>query len=103
VLKPTPTHPALEKSDKRVTPRITGCTESGRKNNNVNDKTELAGFLAKEFGLVHHTTDGLPKPTTLSRTCIDHAFLRNMNTECMPYVSYFSYHRPLLNRLLVPL
>jgi hypothetical protein len=69
-------------------------------NVNVNDKTELADFLAKEFGLVHHTTDGLPKPTTLGRTCIDHAFLRNMNTECMPYVSYFSYHRPLLNRLL---
>jgi endonuclease/exonuclease/phosphatase (EEP) superfamily protein YafD len=69
-------------------------------NVNVNDKTELAEFLAKKFGLVHHTTDGLPKPTTLSRTCIDHAFLRNMNTECMPYVSYFSYHRPLLNRLL---
>jgi hypothetical protein len=31
VLKPTPTHPALEKSDKRVTPRITGCTEPKKK------------------------------------------------------------------------
>jgi hypothetical protein len=55
------------------------------------------GFLTKEFGLVHHTTDGLRKPTTLGCTCIDHVFLRNMNTECVPYVSYFSYHRPLLN------
>jgi endonuclease/exonuclease/phosphatase (EEP) superfamily protein YafD len=72
-------------------------------NVNVNDKTELAEFLAKEFGLVRHTTNGLPKPTTLGRTCIDHVFLRNMNTECIPHVSYFSYHRPLLNRLLAVL
>jgi hypothetical protein len=69
-------------------------------NVNVNDKTELAEFLVKEFGLVHHTTNSLPKPTTLGRKCIDHDFLRNMNTECISYVSYFSYHQPLLNRLL---
>jgi endonuclease/exonuclease/phosphatase (EEP) superfamily protein YafD len=69
-------------------------------NVNVNDKTELADFLAKEFGLVHHTTNSLPKPTTLGRTCIDHVFLRNMNTESIPYVSYFGYHRPFLNRSL---
>jgi hypothetical protein len=26
--------------------------------------------------------------------------MRNMNTQCMPYISYFSYHRPLLNKFL---
>jgi hypothetical protein len=34
---------------------------------------------------------------------VDLIFLRNMNTEYMLYVSYFSYHRPLLNRLSVKL
>jgi endonuclease/exonuclease/phosphatase (EEP) superfamily protein YafD len=66
-------------------------------NVNVNYKTELAEFLSKEFGLVHHAN---ALPTTLGGTSIDHVFLRNMNTQCMPYISYFSYHRPLLNKLL---
>jgi hypothetical protein len=52
--------------------------------------------LAREFNLMHHAT---PLPTTHGNTCIDHIFLRNMTTECMPFVSYFSYHRPLLSRL----
>jgi hypothetical protein len=70
-------------------------------NVDVNHKTESAQFLAKEFGLIHSTTSALPQPpTTLAGTCIDHVFLRNMNAECMPYVSYFSHHRPLLNKLL---
>jgi endonuclease/exonuclease/phosphatase (EEP) superfamily protein YafD len=66
-------------------------------NVNVNDKTELAEFLAKEFGLVHHAN---VLPTALGGTSIDHVFLRKINTQCMPYISYFSYHRPLLNKLL---
>jgi hypothetical protein len=66
-------------------------------NFNISDeKNELAEFLAREFN-IHHHSDALP--TTLGNTCIDHVFLRDMNTECMPYVSYFSYHRPLLNKL----
>jgi hypothetical protein len=66
-------------------------------NVNVNDKTELAEFLAKEFGLVQHAN---ALPTTLGGTSIDRVFMRNMNTQCMPYISYFSYHRPLLNKFL---
>ena len=62
------------------------------------DKNNVAGFLAREFQLIHHPN---ALPTTLGGACIDNVFLRHMNTECMPYVSYFSYHRPLLNKLAV--
>jgi endonuclease/exonuclease/phosphatase family metal-dependent hydrolase len=66
-------------------------------NINISDeKNELAEFLAREFKIHHHSN---ALPTTLGNTCIDHVFLRNMNTECVPHVSYFSYHRPLLNKL----
>jgi hypothetical protein len=66
-------------------------------NINISDeKNELAEFLALEFKIHHHSNT---LSTTLENTCIDHVFLRNMNTECMPYVSYFSYHRSLLNKL----
>ena len=60
------------------------------------DKNKVARFLTREFKMHHHPNS---LPTTLGNTCIDHVFLRNMNNECMPYISYFSYHRPLLNRL----
>ena len=63
-----------------------------------NDKHEVAEFLARQFQLIHHPN---ALPTTLGGTCIDNIFLRNMNTECMPYISYFSYHRPLLGKLAV--
>jgi hypothetical protein len=56
----------------------------------------FAEWLAEQFGLIHHPS---ALPTTLGGTCIDHIFIRNMNTECMPFISYFSYHKPLLYRL----
>jgi hypothetical protein len=64
-------------------------------NVDVNHRHEFADFLMREFNLQRHPN---ALPTTLGHTCIDHVFLRGMN-ECMPYVSYFSYHRPLLNKL----
>ena len=39
--------------------------------------------------------------TTLGNTCIDLTFTRNISVQTLPYVSYFSYHRPVLNRLLL--
>ena len=59
-------------------------------------KHNVASFLAREFQLIHHPN---ALSTTLGCTCVDNVFLRNLNTECMPYVSYFSYHRLLLNKL----
>jgi len=38
--------------------------------------------------------------TTLGNTCIDLTFTRNNSVQTLPYVSYFSYHRPVLNRLM---
>ena len=65
-------------------------------NVDIKDHSEYAEFMEKQFGLKHHPMES---PTTLGCTRIDHAFLRNINTECMPYVSYFSYHRPILHKI----
>jgi len=35
--------------------------------------------------------------TILGNTCIDLTFTRNISVQTLPYVSYFSYHRPALN------
>ncbi|GFY12082.1 uncharacterized protein TNCV_4975821 [Trichonephila clavipes] len=40
-------------------------------------------------------------PTTLGNTTIDCTFTRNINVDIMPYVSYFTYHRPMLNKIVV--
>jgi hypothetical protein len=65
-------------------------------NIDVKDHTEYSEFLEKYYNLRHHPFES---PTTLGCTRIDHAFLRNINTECMAYISYFSYHRPLLHKI----
>jgi len=39
--------------------------------------------------------------TTLGNTCIDITFTRNISVHTLPYVSYFSYHRPVLKRLML--
>ena len=65
-------------------------------NVDMKDHSEYAEFIEKQFSLKHHPMES---PTTLGCTRIDHAFLRNMNIECMPYVSYFSYHRPILHQI----
>ena len=41
-------------------------------------------------------------PTTLGNTKIDLTFIKGVEGTSMPYVSYFSYHRPLFNRLRIP-
>ena len=65
-------------------------------NVHMKDHSVYAEFMEKQFGLKHHPME---LPTTLGCTTIDHAFLRNMNIECMPYVSYFSYHRQILHQI----
>jgi hypothetical protein len=40
-------------------------------------------------------------PTTLGNTCIDLTFTRNISVQTLPYVLYFSYHRPVLSRLML--
>jgi hypothetical protein len=36
--------------------------------------------------------------TTLSNTYLDLTFTRNISVQTLLHVSYFSYHRPILNR-----
>ena len=40
-------------------------------------------------------------PTTMGNTTIDLTFVRNINISVMPSVSYFSYHRPMLNKIFI--
>jgi len=39
--------------------------------------------------------------TTLGNTRIDLTFTRTISVQTLPYVLYFSYHRPVLNRLML--
>ncbi|GFS68630.1 ATP-dependent DNA helicase [Trichonephila clavipes] len=57
----------------------------------------LVEFMRNEFGLNCVQTS----PTTLGSTTVDCAFTRNINVDIMPYVSYFTYHRPMLNKIVV--
>ena len=65
-------------------------------NVDMKDHSEYAEFMEKQFNLKHHPMES---PTTSEYTRIDHVFLRNINTECMPYMSYFSYHKPILHQI----
>ncbi|GFV66369.1 uncharacterized protein TNCV_1478331 [Trichonephila clavipes] len=55
----------------------------------------LVEFMRNEFGLNYVQTS----PTTLGNITIDCTLTRNINVDIMPYVSYFTYHRPMLNKI----
>ncbi|GFV15154.1 hypothetical protein TNCV_4328011 [Trichonephila clavipes] len=57
----------------------------------------LVEFMRNELGLNYVQTS----PTTLGNATIDCTFTRNINVDIMPYVSYFTYHRPMLNKIVV--
>ncbi|GFV57651.1 uncharacterized protein TNCV_3132391 [Trichonephila clavipes] len=57
----------------------------------------LIEFMRNEFDLNYVQTS----PTTSGNTTIDCTFTRNINVDIMPYVSYFTYHRPMLNKIVV--
>jgi hypothetical protein len=62
---------------------------------NVNN-AELVEFLKDSFE--PDVLSDLSQGTTRSDSCIDVVFLGNVdNLSCMNYVSYFSYHRPILS------
>jgi endonuclease/exonuclease/phosphatase (EEP) superfamily protein YafD len=68
---------------------------------NVNVKgnynAELVEFMKDTFEL--DVLSDLSQVTTRSNSCIDMVFGRNVdNLSCVIYVSYFSYHRPVLSR-----
>jgi hypothetical protein len=67
-------------------------------NVNVKDNynVELVEFMRDAFE--PEVLSDLSQGTTRSNSCIDVVFGRNVgNLSCMNYVSYFSYHRPILS------
>ena len=40
---------------------------------------------------------------SLGNRCIDLTFTRNISVQTLTFVSYFSYHRPVFNRLILTL
>jgi len=40
-------------------------------------------------------------PITLGSINVDFTFVRNINISVMPFVSYFPYHRPMLNKIFI--
>jgi hypothetical protein len=70
---------------------------TGDFNVNVMQEHSLLDFMLSEFNLSYIETP----PTTLDNTCIDLTFARNLDVSCMTFVSYFSYHRPIINKIIV--
>jgi hypothetical protein len=65
-------------------------------NTDVTQNKSFVNFTKYRFNLDCRSSTS----TTLGNTCIDLTFTRNVSVETLPYVSYFSYHRPVLNRLM---
>lgn len=69
---------------------------SGDFNVDISKNKTLLDYMKNEFGLVY-----LESPTTtLGNTHIDLTFLRHLDATTIPYVCYFSYHRPMMIKLL---
>ncbi|GFW80600.1 uncharacterized protein TNCV_3234521 [Trichonephila clavipes] len=66
-------------------------------NCDLQQNSYLVELMRNEFGLNYEQTS----PTTLGNTTLDCTFTRNINVDIMPYVSYFTYHRPMLNKIVV--
>ena len=66
-------------------------------------KTENSKFInfMKEHLNLEMNSNHL-ETTTVGRTCLDLVFVRNVNAQTRRYVSYFSYHRPMLTLLDTP-
>lgn len=71
---------------------------TGDFNVNVSDSQWLPNFLLDKFGLRYIPSE---IPTTLHNTHIDLTFARNLICTCKTFVSYFTVHRPLFNKLSI--
>ena len=76
---------------------ITPIVLMGDFNTTDTDRSKLAQYLDQRFGLKLDTN--VRDKTTLGGTCIDLTFSRGINLTCKCYVSYFSYHRPVFNKI----
>jgi hypothetical protein len=71
---------------------------TGDFNSNIQDDRWLIEFIRNEFMLTFVQND---KPTTIGNTIIDLTFVRGLEASSIPFISYFSYHRPLFNKVLL--
>jgi hypothetical protein len=66
-------------------------------NTDVTQNNSFVNFMKSRFNLDFRSSTS----TTLGNTCIDLTFTRNVSVQTLPYVSDFSYHRSVLNRLML--
>jgi hypothetical protein len=66
-------------------------------NADVTQNNSFVNFMKYRFNLDCRSSAS----ATPGNTCIDLTFTRNVSVQTLPYVSYFSYHRRVLNRLVL--
>lgn len=66
-------------------------------NQNVKSDDKFLKFIKDTFNL--DCVSDMSKSTTLKGTTIDLTFSRHITAETLPFISYFSYHRPVLNKI----
>lgn len=66
-------------------------------NTTSQNREKLTEFLKNHLNLT--LKNNPEEATTLGSSCIDLTFSRHLDLHCKPYVSYFSYHRPIFNRI----
>ena len=65
-------------------------------NTDITSNTRLAKYMSDTFNLDYIRNDA---PTTIDNTTIDLVFARNLNVNLKTYLSYFSYHKPILSKV----
>ncbi|UYV74540.1 hypothetical protein LAZ67_12000078 [Cordylochernes scorpioides] len=66
-------------------------------NKNVKPDNSFLKFMKNTYNL--DCISNVSKSTTLKGTIIDLTFARHITAETLPFISYFSYHRPILNKI----
>ncbi|KAJ3655750.1 hypothetical protein Zmor_014865 [Zophobas morio] len=66
-------------------------------NTNVKNDETFIKFMKDMFNV--DCASDVNNSTTLGGTTIDLTFSRHIKLETLPFISYFSYHRPILNRI----
>jgi hypothetical protein len=64
----------------------------------ITQNMQFVDFMKNTFNIdcATRATTG----TTLGNACLDLIFTRSISVQCLNYISYFSYHRPVLNRVV---
>jgi hypothetical protein len=93
---------AYSEADRLIFPSMNPDTETpillcGDFNTDVTQNKSFVNFMKSRFNLDCRSSAS----TTPGNTRIDLTFTRNVSVQTLPYVSHFSYRRPVLNRLML--